>query len=100
MKCKEYKYSITVVSDEKINWKNDWVSEVYIQSGFATREKLLRYLSYDQVFIIGDLGGYLGLFLGWSLLSMIKYVQHILESFPLISIVVQNQTILILNFQM
>ena len=65
MMCKEYnyKYSITMVSDEKIHWKNDWVSEVYIQSGSAKREEVLEYLSYDQGDIIGDLGGYIGLFL-------------------------------------
>ena len=77
MKCKKSKYSLTVLSDEKINWENEWVSEVYIQSGSNKREEIVEYLSYDLGDIIGDLGGYLGLFLGWSLLSMTNYVQHL-----------------------
>ena len=35
------------------------------------------YYTYEVTDLIGDFGGYLGLFLGWSLLGIIKQILHI-----------------------
>lgn len=59
-------------------WKKDWISEIYIQ---AIKEIKLtnEYLSYDLSDLIGDVGGYLGLFLGWSLLGISVFVINVLK---------------------
>ena len=78
LKCEKSKYEIAVVSDEKMIWETKWISEVFIQPSSSSREEVIEYLSYDLGDIIGDLGGYLGLFLGWSLLSVTLYIPRIL----------------------
>jgi hypothetical protein len=71
LKCKKTKYEMSILSDEKILWSTEWISEVFIQP--------IEYLSYDLGGIIGDLGGHLGLFLGWSLLSITLYIGTLLR---------------------
>ena len=66
--------------DQKISWEKKWISEVYIQAGSTSREEDIEHLAYDLGDIIADLGGYLGLFLGWSLLSMTFYFAQLLRN--------------------
>ena len=77
LKCQKSKYEIAVESDKKILWEIEWISEIVIQPSSSSREEVIEYLSYDLGDIIGDLGGYLGLFLGWSLLSVTLYIPRI-----------------------
>ena len=51
-----------------------WISEIFLQPNGALEEEDIEYLVYDVSDLLGDLGGYLGLFLGWSLLSVSLYV--------------------------
>ena len=52
------------------------MSEVFILPNGAFEEENIEYLVYDVGDMLGDLGGYLGLFLGWSLLSVSLYVWY------------------------
>jgi hypothetical protein len=77
LKCEKSTYEMTVVSNQKVIWETEWISEVFIQPSSSSREEIIEYLSYDLGDIVGDLGGYLGLFLGWSLLSVTLYIPKI-----------------------
>ena len=50
------------------------MSEVFIQKRGPFEEENIEYPVYDVGDMLGDLGGYLGLFLGWSLLSVSLYI--------------------------
>ena len=52
-----------------IEWKKDWMSEVYFQSN-EIKEVIKEYYTYEFSDLVGDVGGFLGLFLGWSLLGL------------------------------
>ena len=75
-KCKSLEYDISEVSEEKIVWERDWISEVFINTNSAKEIQVIEFISYDLWNMIGDCGGYLGLFLGWSLLSILFYFQE------------------------
>ena len=49
--------------------KKKWTSEVFIEA-FDDVEESTEYLAYDLNDLVGSVGGYLGLFLGWSLLGL------------------------------
>ena len=74
-KCTTIKYETTIASNEDIHWTRLWISEVFIQPAGDLKEEVIEYLTYDFMDMLGDVGGYLGLFLGWSLLSMGLYVR-------------------------
>ena len=59
-------------------WKKEWISEVYVQA--INEVKITNdYLSYDLSDLIGDVGGYLGLFLGWSLLGISVFLINVFK---------------------
>ena len=60
--------------DTELYWERDWLSEVYIQAKTSSVTQTTEYFVYDSSDLIGDIGGYLGLFLGWSLLSIFSSV--------------------------
>ena len=55
-------------------WKKNWISEVHIQLKRPQIQETKDYLAYDMSDLIGDLGGYLGLCLGWSILGIVVFV--------------------------
>ena len=55
---------------ENIDWRKDWISEVYIEAGSNAEDIKREYYTYEVTDLLGDVGGYLGLFLGWSLLDL------------------------------
>ena len=52
------------------------MSEVFIEAD-ETVDEVREHLSYDYTDLIGDIGGYLGLFLGWSLLGLTIQMFHV-----------------------
>ena len=46
---------------------------------YSSYEESVEYLTYDIGDMVGDVGGYLGLFLGWSILSMIGAIPPFLN---------------------
>ena len=86
------KYDFHITNDEDItNMRKDWISTFYISTKTTTNPKSVETYSYDEqvniktqinvnfIFqffcalqdLIGAIGGYLGLFLGWSALSLV-----------------------------
>ena len=55
---------------ENVDWRRNWISSFFIRPDCPSHEKSVEYLSYDLQDLVGDVGGYLGLFLGWSLMSI------------------------------
>ena len=68
-KCTTLKYGVSFSSDY-VHWDKPWISELMVQPDGSLQEEVVEYLAYDSLDLLGDLGGYLGLFLGWSLLSV------------------------------
>ena len=69
-KCDQDKSWIEIKDSKKnIDWKKSWTSELFIEAD-ADVEESREYLSYDLNDLVGSVGGYLGLFLGWSLLGL------------------------------
>ena len=64
-------------STDNVNWKKDWISEVYIQAGSNAEDIKTEYYTYEVTDLLGDIGGYMGLFLGWSLLGIINKIINI-----------------------
>ena len=56
-------------SKKDIGWIKNWTSEVFIEADDDV-EELREYLAYDLNDLVGSVGGYLGLFLGWSLMGL------------------------------
>ena len=67
-KCKTVQYSIQK-TETKIDWPANWSASVFIFPKSSIVEYSYEYFSYDWNDLIGDIGGYLGLFLGWSLIT-------------------------------
>ena len=49
-----------------------WISEFYLQPKSSVVECLEEYYSFDFQDLISSIGGYVGLFLGWSVLSLVE----------------------------
>ena len=56
-------------SKKNIGWNKNWTSEVFIEPSDDVEESR-EYYVYDLNDLVGSVGGYLGLFLGWSLLGV------------------------------
>ena len=72
-------YKVDVVDKiENTDWIQDWVSEIHIEANQEGIVERREYLTYDVTDLIADLGGYLGLLLGWSLLGISLYISNLL----------------------
>ena len=55
---------------------------VYIQAGSNAEDIKTEYYTYEVTDLLGDIGGYMGLFLGWSLLGIIvKFMDIVITKF-------------------
>ena len=90
-KCNIQKYDFQITKDEDItNMRKEWISSFYLSTKTTTNLKSVETYSYDEQVsiktqsnvkfyfthctlqdLIGAIGGYLGLFLGWSALSLV-----------------------------
>ena len=81
-KCKTIQYSFEK-NLQKIDWNtkhgdNSWMSEVYIQPKSSVVDYSNEYYSFDINDLISSVGGNLGLFLGWSFLTIVEAVGFLL----------------------
>ena len=68
--------------NDNVDWRKDWLSEVYIQAGSKSEDIKTEYYTYEVTDLLGDIGGYMGLFLGWSLLGIIvNFIDIIITKF-------------------
>ena len=70
-KCQIVQYSYEIV-EKDLNWAANWTAEVFIQPKSSIVEKTQEYYSFDSNDLISSIGGNLGLFLGWSLLTVMQ----------------------------
>ena len=73
-KCRIRKFNYEIKSKKRVDWATNWTSAFYLEPMSASYQKSEEYVSYDVSDMLGDVGGYLGLFLGWSLLSIVGAV--------------------------
>ena len=70
-KCNVVQYSYEL--DKKdLNWAANWTAEVFIQPKSSILEKTKEYYSFGINDLISNIGGNLGLFLGWSILTVVQ----------------------------
>ena len=77
-RCKMTQYSLHT-RRKRIDWAANWTASVFLQPRSAVVELSTEYYSYDLTELIGDVGGYLGLFLGWSVLTLLDALPFILN---------------------
>ena len=63
---------------QKIKWKTNWMSEVYVQPKSSVVDYSTEYYSFDLNDLISSVGGNLGLFLGWSFLTFVEAMGFLL----------------------
>ena len=73
-KCKYTRHDYQEQANEAVKWKTDWISSFYLMPKSASSEYIEEYYEYKFGDLLADFGSYLGLFLGWSLLSISRDV--------------------------
>ena len=76
-KCKTTQYSYEK-SMKKVSWQTNGQSEVYIQAKSTMVKYLTEHYSFDFNDLISSVGGNLGLFLGWSFLTLVEALGFII----------------------
>ena len=79
-KCKVRIYSFNMKENVITNYTK-WISEVFIQPKSSVVEYLEEYYNFDFQDLISSIGGYVGLFLGWSVLSLVEILGGLLFIF-------------------
>ena len=82
-KCKVSQYSYETIHKKTSNWTSNWTAEVYIQPKSSITEYSVEYYTFDRSDLIGNIGGNLGLFLGWSLLTFVEALTFVLFMFKM-----------------
>ena len=80
-KCKVRIYSYNIKENSITNNSKKWISEIFIQPKSSVVEYLEEYYNFDFQDLISSIGGYLGLFLGWSVLSLMEILGGLLFIF-------------------
>ena len=76
-KCEILQYSYEK-NMQKIDWYTNWRAEVYIQPESSVVDYSDEHYSFDLNDLISSVGGNLGLFLGWSLLTFVEAIAFLL----------------------
>ena len=76
-KCKTLHFSYQK-NEKAITWRPNWTSVVYVQPKSAVVEYSKEYYSFDINDLMSSVGGSLGLFLGWSLLTFAEALGFLL----------------------
>ena len=76
-KCVIIQYSFETIH-KRSSLTPNWTAEVYIQPKSSIVEYSTEYYTFDFNALVGNIGGYLGLFLGWSFLTFIEALSFVL----------------------
>ena len=71
-RCQVTQFGLEKKSETRINWATNWTSSVYLEPKTSFYETQEEYYSYGTGNFLGDVGGYLGLLLGWSVLTIFQ----------------------------
>ena len=71
-KCKYTKYDYEEETNKEVRWKTDWKAVFYLMPlpMLSSLENRVEEYEFGYSELLADFGSYLGLFLGWSLLSI------------------------------
>ena len=72
-KCRHIIYTLVVI-EKTMDGHSNWTSEVFIQPKSSEVKFSTEYYSFDRNDLISSIGGNLGLFLGWSLLTLYEAI--------------------------
>ena len=75
-KCKIREFELVKTSEQAISWGTSWQAEFQLGAKHSSYQDWSEYAVFQPQDFIASLGGYLGLFLGWSLLSVIQWIQQ------------------------
>jgi hypothetical protein len=71
-KCKYDMFEFEEEASENVDWKADWISSFYLMPKSASLKVIEEKYEYGYSNLLADFGSYLGLFLGWSLLTITR----------------------------
>ena len=63
--------------EKKISWGSNWHAEFKLEAKLSSYEDVEEYFVFEFQDFVTSLGSFMGLFLGWSLLAIIEWVQGI-----------------------
>ena len=69
-KCKYLEYEYEEFARESVDWRTDWISSLYLMPQYPGMAYQVEKYEFGPSDLFSDVGSYLGLFLGWSLLSI------------------------------
>ena len=72
-KCRVTKYSFEKI-ERPMNWNSAWSSEVFVQAASSEVEYSEEYYTFDENDLVSSVGGNMGLFLGWSVLTLVEAI--------------------------
>ena len=78
-KCSYLSYQFLQQSSVGVGWHRAWLSSFYLSPSSPSMEEVVESFLYDSSSVVGDLGSYLGLFLGWSILSLAGWLASLLS---------------------
>ena len=81
-------YEIIEKSSHKANWGRDWTAALYLDVKTSSFTRQDEFYAYDIWDLTSSLGGLMGLFIGWSFLSIL-YLAH--ETLHKLTVVAMKQ---------
>ena len=76
-KCKYDTYEFELEASENVHWKADWISSFYLVPKSSSLKLIEEKYEFGHSELLADFGSYLGLFLGWSLLTMTRDIPSV-----------------------
>ena len=71
-KCKYTRDEYHEQAIEDVKWKTNWISSFYLMPKSSSFQNVVEVYKFGYSDLLADFGSYLGLFLGWSLLSIAR----------------------------
>ena len=79
VKCTVIKFQFIKIKQEDVDWKHDWSSAFYLAAETSLLRREEEYLVFDMSDTVNGIGGAMGLFLGWSLLFLVRQLASVVR---------------------